>query len=75
MVPAAIFLALCAVTGAVFLFDLGGFASRMRQGIEQQRPFGAAHQRLPAWTFRAFGAWCVVFGIGMFIFLTATQQR
>ena len=44
----------------------------MRARLEERSVMRAWYKRLPPWTFRAFGVWAVVFGIGQLIFVIAT---
>jgi len=67
--PVMIMLVLSLVTGVVFCWDVHGYATRFRQRLEARTLDGALFRRLPTWTFRAFGVWCFVFGIGQFVVL------
>jgi hypothetical protein len=51
--------------------DVGGLATTMRARLDAMPILGASHRRLPSWAFRAFGVWCIVFGIGQLIFVYA----
>jgi len=50
--------------GVVAIRDIGGLATITRTRLEAMPVAGASYRRLPSWTFRAFGVWCFVFGIG-----------
>jgi hypothetical protein len=39
----------------------------MRTDLDERPNVGGLYRRLPSWTFRAFGIWAVVFGIGQLI--------
>jgi hypothetical protein len=69
VVPSAVLLAFGVVMGAVFVWDLGGLASRVRERLEARSLDGAFYRRMPSWFLRAFGIWCFVFGIGQFAFV------
>lgn len=73
VIGSAIFLLLCFAMGATFFWDLGGLATRMDERLQAMPGYGALYRRLPmpSWAFRAFGIWCVVFGIGQFIYVAA----
>jgi hypothetical protein len=53
--------------GVAFIGDVGGFATRMRKGLQNVQP-GVLHRWMPSWTFRAFGVYCIMFAIGELIF-------
>jgi hypothetical protein len=72
MVPSVVLLVVAVAMGVVFIWDVGGAATAMRARLETKSPMGALYKRLPPWTFRAFGVWCIVFGIGQLIFVIAT---
>ena len=55
--------------GAAFTWDIGGLATKMRQRLEAKSIFGDLYKRMPSWTFRAFGVWCFVCGIGWLIYV------
>ncbi|MBO0801587.1 MAG: hypothetical protein J2P25_00715 [Nocardiopsaceae bacterium] len=55
--------------GITAIWDIGGVASRMRADLEEWPLFGGLYRRMPSWTFRAFGIWCIIFGIGQLIFM------
>jgi hypothetical protein len=44
----------------------------MRARLEAMPVLSPSYRRLPSWTFRAFGVWCFVFGIGQLIFVYIT---
>ena len=73
--PVIIMLVLSLVMGVVLCWDVRGCATEFRQRLEARAIDGALFRRLPAWTFRAFGAWCFVFGIGQFVFLGFYASR
>ena len=58
--------------GVVCIWDVGGLATMMRARLEERSVMRAWYRRLPSWTFRAFGVWCIVFGIGQLIYVIAT---
>jgi hypothetical protein len=72
MIPSVVLLVIALGMGAVFIWDIGGRASAMRARLEERSVMRAWYKRLPPWTFRAFGVWAVVFGIGQLIFVIAT---
>jgi hypothetical protein len=72
MAPSVVFLVFAVGMGVVFIWDVGGAASAMRGRLEAKSRMRAWYKRLPPWTFRAFGVWSVVFGIGQLIFVIAT---
>jgi hypothetical protein len=74
VIPSAVLLVFGVLMGAALIWDLGGFASRMREGLEGQALGGVLYRRLPTWTLRAFGIWCVIFGIGQFFYLLMTAH-
>jgi hypothetical protein len=67
VVPSFVVLVGSLVLGAVLHWDVRGYATRSRQRFEARALDGALYRKLPAWTFRAFGVWCFVFGIGQFV--------
>jgi hypothetical protein len=67
-------LVLAVAMGVVAVWDLGGLATTMRTRLDALPLLGASYARLPSWTFRAFGVWCIVFGIGQLIFVFAITQ-
>ena len=73
--PVLIMLVVSLAVGIVFCWDVRGYATRSRQRLEARTLDGALYRRLPPWTFRAFGVWCFVFGIGQFVFLTFFVAR
>ena len=67
LVIALVFLVFGVAMGVVLIWDIGGLATRMRAEAEE-RPFtGSLMKRMPSWTFRACGIWCVAFGISFCI--------
>ena len=74
MIGSAILLLFCLAMGATFFWNLGGSATRMDKRLQAMSGYGPLYRRLPmpSWAFRAFGIWCVVFGIGQFIYVAAT---
>jgi hypothetical protein len=58
--------------GALAIWDIGRLATTMRARLEAMPMAGASYRRLPSWTFRAFGVWCFVFGIGQLVFVYIT---
>lgn len=60
--------------GSVFIWDIGGFATRMREGLDHGIG-GRLYRRLPRWTMRAFGYWCVLLGIGQFVVIYAINRH
>jgi hypothetical protein len=72
MAGSVVFLVLAVAMGAVCIWDLGGAATAVRARLEERSVMRAWYRRLPPWTFRAFGVWCVVFGIGQLIYVIAT---
>jgi hypothetical protein len=74
VIPSAVLLVFGVVMGTVFIWDLGGFASRMRQRLEERSFDGAFYRRMPAWALRAFGIWAMVFGIGQFVYIVTTTR-
>jgi energy-coupling factor transporter transmembrane protein EcfT len=72
MAPSVVFLLVALAMGVVFIWDVGRVATAMRARLEERSMMRAWYKRLPPWTFRAFGVWCVVFGIGQLIFFIAT---
>ena len=73
MVWSVLLLMFALVMGVVAIWDVGGLTSRMRSRLEAGS-FGAVYERLPSWTFRAWGVWCVLFGLGQLIFVFATTH-
>lgn len=69
MVLDSLMLAFFVVMGVAFFWDLGGFASRMRERLEARPLTGAFYRRMPPWFLQAFGIWSIVFGIGCFVFV------
>jgi len=67
-----IILALGLVMGVVAIWDVGGLATTMRARLEGLPMLGASYKRLPSWTFRAFGVWCVVFAVGQLVYVYVT---
>jgi len=72
MVGSVVLLVLAVAMGVVCIWDVGGAATAMRARMEERSRMRAWYRRLPPWYFRAFGAWCFVFGIGQLIFFIAT---
>lgn len=70
MVPFAVLLVFSVVIGIAFILDLGGIGSRLRERLENRYRDGEFYERMPRWAMRAFGIWCVVIGIGQFIYFT-----
>ena len=68
MISSVIALVLGLAMGTALIWHLGGFASRMRRGLEGMPVGGAIYRRMPSWTLRVFGAWCLVFAVGQFIY-------
>jgi len=62
-------LVLALMMGVTAIWDLGGLATGVRARLDAAPLLGGAYRRLPPWTFRAFGIWCIVFGIGQLIFV------
>jgi hypothetical protein len=67
-----VLLVVAAAMGVVAIWDVGGLATTMRARLEAMPVLGASYRRLPSWTFRAFGVWCFVFGIGQLVFVYIT---
>lgn len=57
----------CAALGIAFIWDVGGFAARLRRQLDWDPVYRALYRRLP-WFNRAFGVWCIVFGVGQLIY-------
>ena len=74
MAGSVVLLVLAVAMGVVFIGDVGGTATKMRSRLEERSMMRAWYRRLPPWTFRAFGVWCVVFGIGQLIYVIATVR-
>ena len=74
MVIASIMLVICLAMGTVFFWDVRGYATRVRRGLEENDPLGALYKKLPSWAFRAVGVWCFAFGIGLFAVLVALEH-
>lgn len=55
--------------GITAIWDIGGMASKMRGRLEERSLFGGLYRRMPSWTFRAFGVWCIIFGIGQLVYV------
>ena len=66
-------LVLAVAIGVVSIWDVGGVVTAMRARLEAMPVLGASHRRLPSWVFRAFGVWCIVFGVAQFIYLSASS--
>jgi hypothetical protein len=66
-----VLLVLALAMGAVAIWDVGGLATRIRVRLEAMPILGASYTRLPSWAFRAFGVWCMLFGISQLIFVFA----
>jgi hypothetical protein len=49
-------------------------ATAVRARLEAKSMMRAWYKRLPPCYFRAFGVWCIVFGIGQLIFVIATER-
>lgn len=62
---------LAIVMGAVAIWDVGGMATAIRARLETRPVVGGWYKRLPPWAFRAFGVWCVVFGVGQLVYVYA----
>jgi hypothetical protein len=75
LVGSVVLLVLGLVMGAVAIWDVRGLASSMRGRLEERSVIGAAYKRMPSWTFRAFGVWCVVFGVGQFAIVYIVTRR
>jgi hypothetical protein len=67
MAVSVVLLVLAVAMGVAFIGDVGGTATKMRSRLETRSMMRAWCKRLPPWTFRAFGVWCIVFGIGQLI--------
>jgi hypothetical protein len=74
LVPSTILLVYAVTMGAVFWWDVRGIARRMRTRFESRGFDGVLYRALPTWAFRAFGAWCFVFGVGQFVFFWRLQH-
>lgn len=74
MVGSVVLLVLAVSMGVVCIWDIGGAATAMRVRLEERSVMRAWYRRLPSWTFRAFGVWCVVLGIGQLIYVIATAR-
>jgi hypothetical protein len=74
VIPSAVLLVFGVLMGTALIWDLGGFASRMRQGLEGLSLGGMFYRRMPNWTIHAFGIWCVIFGIGQFVYILMTAD-
>ena len=72
MAGSVVFLVLCVAIGVVCIWDVGGLATMMRSRLETRSVMRAWYRRLPPWTFRAFGVWGIVFGIGQLTYVIAT---
>ena len=72
VIGSAVLLVAAFAMGAAFIWNLGGFADRMRQGLEDAPLAGVLYRRMPSWTLRAFGIWCLIFGIGQLTFFLVT---
>ena len=68
-----VFLMLCVGIGVALIWDVGGFATRVRATAEEQPITGKLAKRMPSWTHRAFGIWCMVFGVGICIWALAQR--
>jgi hypothetical protein len=69
---ASVFLLVLAVAmGVVAIWDLGGLATTVRGRLSAMPVLGALYRRTPPWAFRAFGVWCILFGIGQLMFVYA----
>jgi hypothetical protein len=73
LVIALVFLVFGVAMGVVLIWDIGGVATRMRAEAEEQPFTGSLMKRMPSWTFRAFGIWCVAFGVGFCIWALTLQ--
>ena len=60
--------------GVGFFWDVRSFATAVRRRFEERSFDGALHRKLPSWAYRAFGAWCFVFGIGQFVLFAALER-
>jgi hypothetical protein len=69
LIGSLVLLLLALAMGAAFLWDIRGFATRMRVRLEAREFDGGLYRRLPPWTFRAAGIWCIVFGVGQLAFV------
>jgi hypothetical protein len=65
-----ILLVLAVAMGVVAIWDVGGLASTVRERLSAMPVLGASYRLLPSWAFRAFGVWCVLFGIGQLIYIS-----
>jgi hypothetical protein len=68
----AVLLVLAVAMGVVCIWDIRGRASTMRARLEARSIMGAWYKRLPSWSFRVFGVWCLVCGVGQLLFVIAT---
>lgn len=75
MAGSVVLLVMAVAMGVVAIWDVGGQATTMRARLEAMPVLGAAYRRMPSWTFRAFGVWCFVFGIGQLVFVYITVHR
>lgn len=69
-----VILVIALAMGVALIWDIQRLASRMREGVESG-PLGGLHKRLPSWTYRAFGIWCVLFGCGQFAYFFAITHH
>lgn len=72
MAGSALLLVLAVAMGVVAIWDLGSLATAIRARLDPMPVLGASYRRLRPWVFRAFGVWCIVFGIVQFIYAYAT---
>lgn len=73
--PSIVLLVYAAALGTIFFWDVRGIASKVRARFESRGFDGVQYRRLPSWTFRVFGAWCFVFGIGQFVLFWSRHWR
>jgi hypothetical protein len=74
MAGSFVLLVVALAMGAALIWDIGGFATRMRQGLENGIG-GELYRRLPQWTLRVFGYWCVLFGFGQLVLIYAITHH
>jgi hypothetical protein len=77
----AIFSVLCLVLGLVLVFDIGKFATRMLQRLRAEGDYSgdsisrrigrfpgrSFYRRMPDWSMRAGGLWCIAVAIWAFL--------
>jgi hypothetical protein len=66
-----VLLVVAVAMGVVAIGDLGGLATTIRARLDAMPMLGASYRRLPSRVIRAFGVWCILFGIGQLILVSA----